>query len=104
MRSLFLYGITDRQNASAFLDSVLAKVGDGEWSLGDEGRVFAWLRIEPGPDVHGDEGDEIIEPGPCIVADLSGAVPDRKADLVAFMKKAQSELGGALRDDGDALL
>lgn len=104
MRSLFLYGVADRLTASAYLDRVVTKVGEGEWILGGETRPFAWLRIEDGPELYGDERDADIESGPCIIVDLSGATPDCKADLVALLKKAQSQLGGTLRDDDDALV
>ena len=104
MRSLFLYGVADRLNACAYLDGVFTKIGEGEWILGGETRPFAWLRIAEGPELYGDESDADIEPGPCILVDLSGDTPDRKADLIALLRKAQSQLGGTLRDDGDALV
>ena len=104
MRTLFLYGLADPLGTAAYLDSVLPSQSDGEWTLGDEQRTFAWLRIDANPELLGDESDKFIEPGPCLVADLSGAMPDRKPDLIAFLRGVQSSNGGTLRDDNDTPL
>lgn len=104
MRTLFLYGIADARQACAYLDRHLTQNGEGEWTLCDGGRPFAWLRVDPEPELYGDAGDALIERGPCIVADRSGALSHREPDLVAFLKLAQSTLGGTLRNDNDELL
>jgi len=105
VRTLFLYGVRDARRASVYLDQHLNPNGEGEWTLGDSTRPFAWLRVDPQPELYdGDARNALIEPGPCIVADRSGALADREPDLVAFLKQAQSVLGGTVRDDNDALM
>jgi len=104
VRTLFLYGIEDARKASAYLDHHLTPNGEGEWTLCDGDRPFAWLRVDPKPELYGAASDAVIERGPCIVADRSGALSYREPDLVAFLKLAQSALGGTLRDDNDELL
>lgn len=101
MRTLFLYGLQDALRASAYLDHHLTSNGEGEWTLGDSARPFAWLRVDPQPELYGDRSDTLIERGPCIVADRSGALASGEPDLIAFLKQAQSVLGGTLRDDND---
>jgi len=104
MRTLFLYGIEDSRQASAYLDHHLTPNGEGEWTLWDSARPFAWLRVNPKPELYGDASDAVIEQGACIVADRSGALADREPELIVFLKQAQSVLGGTLRDDNDELL
>jgi len=103
MRSLFLYGLKDAAVAAAWLNQHLPPIGDGEWALGDGGRIWAWLRLGE-PELYGDESDADIEWGPCIIADLSSTLPDRRDDLIAFLGKAQAALGGVIRDDNDVLI
>lgn len=104
MRTLFLYGIEDARQASAYLDHHLTPSGEGQWTLCSDAGPFAWLRVDPVPELYGDESDNLIEHGPCIVADRSGALAHLEPDLIAFLKLAQSALGGTLRDDNDELL
>lgn len=100
----FLYGIKDARQASAYLDHHLTPSGEKEWTLCSGARPFAWLRVDPEAELYGDEGDDLIEHGPCIVADRSGALAHLEPDLIAFLKLAQSTLGGTLRGDNDELL
>jgi hypothetical protein len=103
MRAICLYGLSDLASATAYFDSTLSIEGERRWSLADGDRTYAWLEIELQPEIYIDERNESIPRGPCVVADLSGRAPDRKDDLVAYLKIVRSVAGGILYDDKGAV-
>lgn len=104
MRTIVLYGLSDLAGAAAYFDSTLSTEGERQWSLADGDRTYAWLEIELQPEIYFDERDENLPRGPCVVADLSGRAPDRKDDLVAYLKIVRSVAGGILYDDRGAVI